>query len=121
MLLLAQAAADIDWTKLLTDKGPLWAVFAVVLWGAVAIVRLIQTYGPQVVNGHISFMKTAETTQKDLAESFRVLSDKSEHEKTHKQLGHLAEAGKLVMPTGVKEAEAHRHLDKVIAIRDGDE
>jgi hypothetical protein len=41
--------------------------------------------------------------------------------KTHKALGHIAEAGKLVMPQGVAAADAHRHLDKVIAIRDGEE
>src|SRR4051794_412048 len=112
--------------SLLLAYGPLGLVFAVLLY-------FVIYYGPQIIRNHIDTMEcfrkaSAENAgwqarQTTALESLTQTASAQSHicSKTHKMLGHVAEAGKLVMPQGVAAAEAHRHLDKVIAMRDGDE
>jgi hypothetical protein len=124
--MIADAAITPPDFSMLLAYGPLGLVFAVLLY-------FVVYYGPSIFKGHIDTMacfressvKNAEWQARQTIALESLTQTASIHatdcKRTHKALGHIAEAGKLVMPQGVAAADAHRHLDKVIAIRDGDE
>jgi hypothetical protein len=124
--MIADATVTPPDLSMLLAYGPLGLVFMVLLY-------FVIYYGPMVVRNHIDTMEcfrkaSAENAgwQARQTTALESLSQTASVQtaictKTHKMLGHVAEAGKLVMPQGVAAADAHRHLDKVIAMRDGDE
>lgn len=94
MSILAQAEVTLDpgWQTLLLGYGPL-GVFCLV--GLYFLIR----YGTRLVEGHLSYMHTSEVTQKSLTANLETLTEShtaldGKHEKTHRALGHLANAAK---------------------------
>jgi uncharacterized membrane protein YccC len=102
MTLFAQADMPIDWVKIVMDRGLSFAIAILVVW-------LIWKYGQRILDGHLSFMETAKTTQRDLASSFKTLSERDDGT-THRALEHIAQAAKQA----TNEPKVHWHLDNAI-------
>lgn len=108
-----------DWSTVLLAYGPLGVI-------AVTVFYFVYTYGPRIIEGHVSFMTLCREThaqQQDynrrLTVSLESLNEavtvaNSKHDKTHRMIGHVAEAGKMV--TNCQEAQ--RHLDRAIDERE---
>jgi hypothetical protein len=108
MLAQVETAIGNGWQTVLLGYGPL-GVFAVVALG------FIIWYGPRLFEGHISFMKTCELTQSSLATNLSTLTEshmalEQKHDKTHRALGHIANAGK----ESTDCTEAQRHYERAI-------
>ena len=89
------------WQTILLGYGPLGVFACIVGW-------FVIWYGPRVIQAHLEFIKTCQDTLLRLSEAYERLS--SDRPKTHKILGHLANAGKAA----ITDPDVHRHLDKAL-------
>lgn len=109
-VLFADAAA-FDWSSVILDKGPLVAI-------ALCVGYFVVTYGPRLIEGHISYMNASKESIGSLTKSLETLTENSTShgevcKSTNRAVGHLAEAGKLAF-TGPTAPDVHRHLDRAI-------
>lgn len=79
-----------DWTGLLLDKGPLYVVFALIVYG-------VLRYGPGFYNAHISNIESNKQTNERLATCYETLTESQTlngngHVKTHRVLSHIVDA-----------------------------
>lgn len=109
MELLAQSIApNVGWDSLLTTYGPLYAIFAVVL-------GFMVWYGPRLVTAHLAHVESSKQTQESLATSYKTLTESQLLNgagcgKTHRVLGHFAEAAKEATTC----PDVHRHIDRAL-------
>lgn len=89
---------------LIAKYGPEGAFYAVLAW-------LCWKYLPDVFRAHLLFVTDTASTQKQLADSFQMLTEREEgHAITHKALGHIAEGQKKQ----ATDQEAKDHFDRAI-------
>jgi hypothetical protein len=79
-----------DWGSLLLDKGPLYVVFALIVYGVVR-------YGPGFYNAHIANLESNRQTNERLATCYETLTESQSlngngHVKTHRALSHIVDA-----------------------------
>lgn len=104
--LLAQAAPTpvpvtpvLNWEQILTQQGPLWAVFAVLLY-------FVVWYGPGLLNGHRVMMQKMGDSGMTTAKCLETLTESDAG--TKRALVHVIEAGK----EATNCPKVHGHLDR---------
>ncbi|MGH9932124.1 MAG: hypothetical protein ACREA9_23220 [Pyrinomonadaceae bacterium] len=92
---------------------PMPSIDKFMVWGPMGVLFVVGMYfvlryGHRILDGHVSFMETAKTTQTTLADSYRTLSERDDVDRTNRALGHIVNAAK----EATDSPGIHKHLDR---------
>jgi len=108
---------ETDWLNWLETKGPLWVMYAFVMYGIVK-------YGPILFHKHVLMLDTATKSMSESAQAITTVNnsivDTSDRiNDTHKSIAHAAiPASRAIIAITPPEhlEEVRQHLDEVVRI-----